>query len=77
MLGEIARRSLAKAAQANAELKAAAAGDEKAREAAIQMLRRKAGSGQVSYDYTLPQDEGGELISALLSVGRYGNGRWW
>ena len=70
MIGEIARRSLAKAAQANAELKAAASGDEEAREATIQMLRRKAGTGHVSYDYTLPQNEGGELISALLPVGR-------
>ena len=71
MIGEIARRSLAKAAQANAELKTAASGGEEAREAAIQMLRRKAGAGHVSYDYTLPQNEGGELIAALMSVGQY------
>lgn len=71
MIGEIARRSLAKAAMANAELKAAASGNEAGREAAIQMLRRKADAAQVSYDYTLPQNEGGELISALLSVGQY------
>ena len=71
MLGEIARRSLAKAAQLNAELKAAASGDEASREAAIQMLRKKAGTAQTSYAYTLPQNEGGELISALLSVGQY------
>ena len=64
MLGEIARRSLAKAAQLNAELKAAASGDEASKEVAIQMLRRKAGTAQISYAYTLPQIEGGEMISA-------------
>ena len=72
MLGEIARRSLAKAAQLNEELKAAAGGDEASKEMAIQMLRKKAGTEQISYAYTLPQNEGGELISALLSVGQYG-----
>ena len=72
MIGEIARRSLAKAAQLNAELKAAASGDEASREVAIQMMRRKAGEAQISYAYTLPQNEGGVLISALLSVGQYG-----
>ena len=71
MLGEIARRSLAKAAQLNAELKAAASGDEASKEVAIQMLRKKAGTEQISCAYTLPQNEGGELISALLSVGQY------
>ena len=71
MLGEIARRSLAKAAQLNAELKAAASGDEASKEVAIQMLRKKAGTEQISYAYTLPQNEGGELISALLSAGQY------
>ena len=72
MLGEIARRSLAKAAQLNEELKAAAGGDEASKEMAIQMLRKKAGTEQINYAYTLPQNEGGELISALLSVGQYG-----
>ena len=71
MLGEIARRSLATAAQLNAELKAAASGDEASREVAIQMLRKKAGTAKTSYAYSLPQNEGGELISALLSIGQY------
>ena len=71
MLGEIARRSLAKAAQLNAELKAAASGDEASKNVAIQMLREKAGTEQISFAYTLPQNEGGELISALLSAGQY------
>ena len=71
MIGEIARRSLAKAAQLNAELKAAASGDKASREAAIQILRGKAGAAQISCAYTLPQNEGGELISALLSVGQH------
>ena len=73
MIGEIARRSLAEAAQQYAELKAAASGDEASREAAIQMLRRKKGAAQINYAYTLPQNEGGELISALLSAGQYEN----
>ena len=71
MLGEIARRSLAEAAQLNAELKAAASGDEASKNVAIQMLRKKAGTEQISFAYTLPQNEGGELISALLSAGQY------
>ena len=58
MLGEIARRSLAKAAQLNAELKAAASGDEASKEVAIQMLRSKAGTAQISYAHTLPQNGG-------------------
>ena len=70
MIGEIARRSLAKAPQLNAELKAAASGDEASREAAIQMLRRKQGTAQITYTYALPQNECGELISASLSAGQ-------
>ena len=72
MVGEIARRVLAKAAELNAELEAAASGDEASREAAGQtMLRKKQGAAQINYAYTLPQDEGGELISALLPAGQY------
>ena len=37
------------------------------------MLRRKQGAAQINYAYTLPQNEGGELISALLSAGQYEN----
>ena len=71
MIGDVARRSLAKAAELNTELKAAASGDEASREAAIQTLRRKRRAAQINYPYCFPQDEGGELFPTLLSVGQY------
>ena len=69
MVGEIARRVLAKAAELNAEVKAAAAGDGASREAAIQTLRRKQGAAQITYAYALPQDKRWRIDFSIIASG--------
>ena len=73
MIGDIARRSLAKAAEKHAELQAAAAGDEASKAVATQLLTKKRENPHIAYGYTLPQDEGGEFGPALLAVAKNEN----
>ena len=57
--GDIARRALAIAAEMDAELQAAAAGDETSKAVATQLLMTKQEDPQSAYGLTRPQDEEG------------------
>ena len=68
--GATARCSLDSAAAKQLDLRARAAGAEESRQIAEERLEDRVKTAQILYSYATPQDEGGEIISPLLSEDR-------
>ena len=72
MLGSVDRRSFGAAAAENINIRVLAAGRDKSHAIAAQRLEDRANKHQIRYSHAMSQDEGGEIIAALPSTGRYG-----